>query len=49
MLLEFVLRRLALEVCLEASVAMVKGFEKLERYRMGHDMKSFFSQSKDCW
>ena len=49
MSLELVWRMIALEAYLEASVVMVKGLEKSERCRMGHDRKCFFSKSKDCW
>ena len=47
--LESVWRRMAPEVYLEASVVMVKGLVKSERYRTGHDKKSFLSESNDCW
>ena len=26
-----------------------KGLKKSRRWRMGHDKKSFFSMSNDCW
>ena len=36
-------------VYLEVSVAIANGLEKSGRWRTGHDRKSCFSSSKDCW
>ena len=40
---------MASEAYFEALVATAKGFEKLRRWRMGQERKSFFNSSKDCW
>ena len=40
-------RRMVPEAYFEALVVMAKGLEKSERWRTGHDRKSFFSSLKD--
>ena len=37
------------EAYLEVSMVIVNGFEKSERWRMGCERKSFFSELNDCW
>ena len=40
---------MAPEAYFEVLVVTVKGLVKSGRCRMGHDRKSFFSKSNDCW